>query len=1585
MSMELTLGQATLGIVAALPKELAAVRAIFGPTVSAAGSSGTVYDLCAVPCVGGQVVVASALLPGVGNTLAAAHTSRMLADCKNLKQVMMVGIAGAIPCPTDGEKHVRLGDIVVSGLAGVFQFDFGKYVSGRPFEYHALPTRPSALLLQAVGRLESAESLGDRPWEVHIAQTLERFPQWRRPASDTDILDDGSGPIPHPEHPKRRVGVPHLFVGAIASSNAVLKDANKRDAIASALNDGGRLLCCVEMEGAGVQDATWLGGAEYLVVRGTCDYCNDKKNNIWQEYAAVIAAAFARSVAEESAATLPSSSAAAIPADALTSPPHSFGKIPGDRNPPVINISAQYVSIQVGPKSSSPFLGGLMGGECSLSNMRHSLEAMRVATHLRREVEETVIGIKKDLAVWNYEQAEKRIASLGALLARRGDELGQDIVRTGLIIMARVYINRAELGEDAVGHCVAGAKELLGRVNTMRDGASPECDDEIMALTAALISLEKGAEHAVALISGSTSAYAIRTRTALLLNQQKFAEAMAVVEGLEPHEWWCDVAVKAYALNDQVEKAQVLVRWAAGLSDRSRYPQCVVRLAEGLMARALAEHDKRVNILPQDLTPAERGKLELVVETLQPVLHTIHVAGRPTSGLDMAALQIAWQANHLLQRREAVAELLGLMNQWTPVPVDVARGVVSGYIAAPPDLPDRLRRDHPGDLDAGMLAALIECDSFGQYSAAFAKAKGLLPLADSNEKKEELFKLFHTIWQSIEGPAVAECEAIAGPLVAHNPRLHAIFEAGVALRGGDADRAIVILDGQKAEDDPFWLQFRANALLQKRRLADAVDFLLPAAKITRHADLLHKAGDVAFRAKRYDVAVWCYERLAEIQPRNLPVRNNLAHIYTFVLHDLAKAAEQFRALHAAEPGDTQHTLNLAICLAQLFRPDESLPLYDELCRQENPPLPAILGRAQLYHNLGRPAAALTSLEPFRERLWSAPDFLMTYMTTAHAAGNDAAGHEALMALNRLREQGTVKPEVVRIIHKDEGLDILKQSFKQSQDRDQHLHVEMLKGRMPWVWAEQVSKNAIYWGWRTRTQEIGWIWDEPTNRARYCIYSTNGFHARESEAGGRALLQLECPAAGTRVVADVSALITLHRLGLLDAAAEYFGEVLVPSGYLPTVLEDGRQMVLHQRSRQQSAEQIVKQANAGRIVALAEGAETLASLAIADEYSESSEHRYRLRDLIGPVRQAGAINDADFAGISRLCAKPSAVDEQHPALAQFQDVMVDLTTMETVANAGLLDALAGFYRLRVSAGVHREVIQRLDAVAYQEETRQWHMDLWSRLRGNARFKFVPHTVPEGMRGKDQDDKDYLPFLACFIAQETKTPLLADDRVCQAFTLNEMTDVPRAAFGSDVVAMTLMAAGKLEPGKTAAVLSQLMAWRYRFIAPSPEVLKLLADQCRENPPGQALQRVAEYVHDCMRDTGLFGGPENTEMKDSMAMRLYLTWGSVIAEFLVLVWADEKFTPECATRLTEWSCRELLPSCPRVVDGRMKVRVSEMTPMLFLSHALLKTANHFGEPRMADAMTAMKNALRLRDDEYMKIVTGVLNDTARTAPKP
>jgi len=371
--------------------------------------------------------------------------------------------------------------------------------------------------------------------------------------------------------------------------------------------------------------------------------------------------------------------------------------------------------------------------------------------------------------------------------------------------------------------------------------------------------------------------------------------------------------------NNQNDKTKDIVDWA-NLHDRTRYLQCVVRLADVLLVRSLMRHKKGQNIQPRDLSEEERENLLHVTEMLKPVLDPLIAAGKLDSELGVCAVKIAWQANHLLQRREKVAMLTSLMYTHSPVPVDVARGVISGYIQAPADLPDRLRKDHPGNLDANILAVLVQSSSMGQHNEAFTKAKELVPLVNTDEKKNELAKIFQQIWQELEGNNATECERIAGSLVKHNPRLLAMFKAATLLRQGKADAAIQVLDTEKNQENAYWLQLYANALIQKQQLETAADYLLMASKKTFEPTILHKTGDLAVKAKKTDIAVWCYEQLIKIQPQNMMVRGNLAYIYTFVLHDMEKAAIQFRALHNAEPENPIHTMNLAICLVQLYKP-----------------------------------------------------------------------------------------------------------------------------------------------------------------------------------------------------------------------------------------------------------------------------------------------------------------------------------------------------------------------------------------------------------------------------------------------------------------------------------------------------------------------------------------------------------------------------------------------------------------------------------------------------------------------------------------
>lgn len=309
----------TIGILTALEEEYIACKMIFDPNESGAekerkATSGTLNCwICKVQAIsGGNHVVAITLLSHVGNTGAAIAANILLQHCPSIGSLIMCGIAGAVPHPTDQEHHVRLGDIVVSSGSGIIQYDFGKQRDPlrdptdpfRGFEFRPPPRPPCPNLLAAVQRMHAAEKIlgrgTSREWEKKVEDFLSRVEnklEWKRPPRTKDKLidtPDGKGDeTKHPKQNARRYGKPSIFRGLIGAANIVLADPKKRDA----LRDRWKIKA-VEMEGSGVADATWVASAGYLVIRGTCDYCNSTKNDEWHQYAALIAAAYARTVVE---------------------------------------------------------------------------------------------------------------------------------------------------------------------------------------------------------------------------------------------------------------------------------------------------------------------------------------------------------------------------------------------------------------------------------------------------------------------------------------------------------------------------------------------------------------------------------------------------------------------------------------------------------------------------------------------------------------------------------------------------------------------------------------------------------------------------------------------------------------------------------------------------------------------------------------------------------------------------------------------------------------------------------------------------------------------------------------------------------------------------------------------------------------------------------------------------------------------------------------------------------------------------------------------------------------------------------------
>jgi hypothetical protein len=77
---------------------------------------------------------------------------------------------------------------------------------------------------------------------------------------------------------------PAIHYRLIASANQLMKDALIRVKLAAEMG-----VLCFEMEAAGL-----MNHFPCLVIRGICDYSDSHKNNGWQGYAAMVAAAYAK-------------------------------------------------------------------------------------------------------------------------------------------------------------------------------------------------------------------------------------------------------------------------------------------------------------------------------------------------------------------------------------------------------------------------------------------------------------------------------------------------------------------------------------------------------------------------------------------------------------------------------------------------------------------------------------------------------------------------------------------------------------------------------------------------------------------------------------------------------------------------------------------------------------------------------------------------------------------------------------------------------------------------------------------------------------------------------------------------------------------------------------------------------------------------------------------------------------------------------------------------------------------------------------------------------------------------------------------
>ena len=439
-------------------------------------------------------------------------------------------------------------------------------------------------------------------------------------------------------------------------------------------------------------------------------------------------------------------------------------------------------------------------------------------------------------------------------------------------------------------------------------------------------------------------------------------------------------------------------------------------------------------------------------------------------------------------------------------------------------------------------------------------------------------------------------------------------------------------------------------------------------------------------------------------------------------------------------------------------------------------------RAVVLDSLGKPGPAFDGLHAVRERFWGDMAFVQVYHTLALKVNREHEAHIAFLRVHELQAgdpNGPLRPGT---------LDELRELMRRERDRHDHLNRQLLAGRLPWPVVGRSLRREAYLDWAIRTQET-FVPDAPVARAEYAVYATNGLCVRSDGDESRSLEPVTASPAGRPVVADLSALLTLHRLGLLERALAYFGRVVLPAGYAARFLEERRSLQPHQASQVEARRAILAAVDQGRLRSLpAVSAPGGTPAPVLDEHHPDEETAdFHLIDAVDWLRRTGRITEDAAASARAVCHRPALARESadFPAAATRQ-LRVTVVTLTTVHGLGLLDRFLATMRLCLEQDEVEELRRDLLGVERRGELTCWTRELQELLTADERVETAEPTLPPGTGDEDDSDRELDPALdALLLAEQRKLPLLADDRCLQALLLNARHGEPGAAFGTDAL--------------------------------------------------------------------------------------------------------------------------------------------------------------------------------------------------------
>ncbi|QDU44583.1 hypothetical protein Mal52_30680 [Symmachiella dynata] len=1184
--------------------------------------------------------------------------------------------------------------------------------------------------------------------------------------------------------------------------------------------------------------------------------------------------------------------------------------------------------------------------------------------------------IQEELALRNSTAAIQKGKGLKQWLDHSGDRLTPNLRSKAHVLLAHLSLLEMIHPNEKRNLDLSEAQKHLDRAKDEVDHSDSESEARVIALDAKLEYLRGFSDKANSMLEDSLEPAILSTRLAMNLDLQKNVEAADLASTAPYHEKWIEQAIVAFINAARLDDGLNALNWANENANDRVADQCNVAFAHSILLHYKIGHPDGITT-SLDVKDGIRADITKAIDSLQRVIARPLAVGKPSNGLEVDALGYACLAHHIIGQKNECRDLANILARCRPIPIAVAHAVMRRDIAPSESLPADLRKDHPRSFEAQFLAVLIDLIFLGKLPIrVFDDARRVLPFAKDDQSQDRIIGLMSDVVAEDDivrfNVVVALCKKY---LPAEHPR-HRLLGVQSCLRRGEAEEARRMLDEEENRTEPEWLRYSADTHRMLGDLNKAANDLLEATQFCRRGSVWYEAAMALSETDRIEEMVECLEKVVVLEPTNINARHNLAFGYVR-LGRHRSAADNLVQLANLVPTRHKYLVEASGEFALAGDVSTAIELCADICEREPHYRDAVLQRARLLRISRQKGAAFDSLYGVREEFWDDVEFLAVYMGLGYEVGQDAAAGRAMQRILELQEDGTAKKRVLHAVAPDD----IKALLEARWDAFERLNKLLIEARSPWTIVSEVAHAPVCKIWKIRTQP-GALFTTPETYAEYSIYATNAFAVREAGDQVSTLVDIQAPPPEQRVVMDLSALITLHQLNLLDVAASFFGTILYPDEYDKKRLRDQAMLESGQQSQWTALEAIIEQIqlpNSRVTIKSADSSDGITLVSEKDGLTRSGSV-FRPLDIARWLFANGKIDLGVVENIQQSRTEDTAREGFAEAMAS-REVMIDETAIFLLHTSGCLEPLLREMALCITDVCYEKIRHEIDRFRFDQEMAELNESLGAAWLNNDRItaKAVitsPSNESDDDSGAPVDESERQRkwmIDGVLLALQEKIPLVADDRFCLMGVMNDTSNVETTACSTDCVIKRMYQEGKISSEQFADAFLQLVRWRYRFLLPDATVL--LDFVRRYHGINDPLVEISQYMHDCMRDCGLLAGKEPTEPATSVALHYYIQSLGRWAEFAAQVWNLKELDEKQRITLTEWIVSECLPTPPRNLPTSGRFQLAESSVETFLAAFLVRACDIDDLLTAKAAVKAVSDLIGITERDFESVVSHIL----------